>query len=342
MSEPNDHVPGVGVLVVQLGTPAAPTKEALRPFLAQFLSDPRVIDLNPLKWQLILRFIILRKRPARSAALYRNVWTDAGSPLMVHARAQVAGLQLRLGDGCRVVLGMRYGEPSVGDAMRSLVDAGIQRIVVFPMFPQFSCSTTGSIYDAVTQAANGRRCPLFFDRRRYMPALRYVPPYYDDPGYIAALRATIEDDIEAWGQRPERYLFTFHGLPQRYVDEGDPYRGHCETSARLLARALELSESQWVLGFQSRFGKEKWLTPYTDELLRDMGQQGVGSLAAACPGFTADCLETTDEIGREGGRLFADAGGQVLRLTPCLNAHPVWLDAMADIVRRESAGWVST
>ena len=332
--------PRVGVLIAQLGTPEAPTKEALRPYLKEFLSDPRVIDLNPFKWLPILHLFILPRRPARSAALYRNIWLPEGSPLMVHSRAQVEGLQQRLGDRFRVILGMRYGQPSIDAAVRTLMGEGIERILAFPMFPQFSCSTTGSLYDAINRAAMGRRCPLFFDRRRQMPTLRFVPPYYEHPAYIDALKTTIQEDVENAGRTPDRYLITFHGIPRRYIDEGDPYRRQCETTSHLLADALELTPAQWALGFQSRFGKEPWLEPYTEELLVELGKEGVRFLEATCPGFTADCLETLDEVGREGANQFRAGGGRELRLAPCLNAHPAWLDAMDIIVRRETAGWI--
>jgi len=259
---------------------------------------------------------------------------------MVHSRAQVEGLQQRLGDRFRVILGMRYGQPSIDDAVRTLMEEGIERILAFPMFPQFSCSTTGSLYDAINRAAVGRRCPLFFDRRRRMPALRFVPPYYEHPAYIDALKTTIQEDVENAGRTPDRYLITFHGIPRRYIDEGDPYRHQCETTAHLLADALELTPEQWALGFQSRFGKEPWLEPYTEELLVELGKEGVRFLEASCPGFTADCLETLDEIGREGANQLRQGGGEELRLAPCLNAHPAWLDAMDVIVRQETAGWI--
>jgi len=330
----------IGVLVAQLGTPEAPTKKALRSYLREFLSDPRVVDLHLLKWLPILYLFILTRRPSRSAALYRKIWQPGGSPLMIHSRAQVEGLQQRLGDAYRVVLGMRYGRPSVEEAMRSLAAENVERVLVFPMFPQFSCSTTGSIYDAVNRAACGRRCPLFFDRRRRMPTLRFVPPYYAHPAYIRALKTTIEEDVARWGTPPDQYLLTFHGIPRRYVDEGDPYPRHCQTTARLLADALGLGPEEWVLGFQSRFGKEPWLEPYTEDVLGRLGGAGVHHLVAACPGFTADCLETLDEIGREGATRFREGGGEDLHLVPCLNGHPSWLDAMAAIARQETAGWV--
>ena len=329
----------IGVLVAQLGTPQAPTARALRPYLRQFLSDPRVIDLHPLRWYPILYLFVLTRRPARSAALYANIWTDEGSPLMVHSQAQTRGLQERLGSAYRVVLGMRYGEPSIARAVQSLEQEGIERILVFPMYPQFSCATTGSIYDAVNRAALGRRCPWFFDRKRQMPALRFVPPYADHPAYINALKQSVAAAVARLSWTPDRYLITFHGIPRRYVDEGDPYRRHCEETARQLATALGLAEDEWVSGFQSRFGKEPWLEPYTEEVLARLGGQGVRRLVAICPGFTADCLETLDEIGREGAEQFSSGGGQQFHLVPCLNDHSAWLDAMATIARQELAGW---
>ncbi|MDE2704900.1 MAG: ferrochelatase [Gemmatimonadota bacterium] len=329
----------IGVLVAQLGTPQAPTARALRPYLRQFLSDPRVIDLHPLRWYPILYLFVLTRRPARSASLYANIWTDEGSPLMVHSQAQTRGLQERLGEAYRVVLGMRYGEPNIERAVQSLESEGIERILVFPMFPQFSCATTGSIYDAVNRAALGRRCPWFFARKRQMPALRFVPPYADHPAYINALKQSVAAAVARLSWTPDRYLITFHGIPQRYVDEGDPYRLQCEETARQLAAALGLAEDEWVSGFQSRFGKEPWLEPYTEDVLERLGGQGVRRLVAICPGFTSDCLETLDEIGREGAEQFAHGGGQQFHLVPCLNDHPAWLDAMATIARRELAGW---
>lgn len=329
----------IGVLVAQLGTPQAPTARALRPYLRQFLSDPRVIDLHPLKWYPILYLLVLTRRPARSAALYANIWTDEGSPLMVHSQAQTRGLQERLGAAYRVVLGMRYGEPSIARAVQSLEREGVERILVFPMYPQFSCATTGSIYDAVNRAALGRRCPWFFDHKRQMPALRFVPPYAAHPAYINALKQSVAEAVARLHWTPDRYLITFHGIPQRYVHEGDPYRRQCEETARLLATALGLADDEWTNGFQSRFGKEPWLEPYTEDVLARLGGQGVRRLVAVCPGFTADCLETLDEIGREGAELFSRGGGQQFHLVPCLNDHPAWLDAMAAIARQELAGW---
>ncbi len=334
-----DSTHPIGVLIAQLGTPEAPTAKALRPYLRQFLSDRRVIDLNPLNWWPILYLVVLTRRPARSARLYRRIWTEDGSPLLVHSRAQEKGVQARLGNGYRVVLGMRYGQPSIDAAMARFAAEGIERIVVLPMFPQFSCATTGSVYDAVTRAAFGRRCTLFFDRRRLMPTLRFVPPYFEHPDYIDSLRVIVEEQVQTLGRVPDRYLITFHGIPLRYVEEGDPYRDHCVRTAKLLAEALGLQAHQWVQCFQSRFGKEEWLQPYTEDILAELPAQGVKTLLATIPGFTADCLETLDEIGNEGEKIFCEAGGQQLSLAPCLNDHPRWLDAMASIVRSEASGW---
>ena len=211
----------IGVLVAQLGTPQAPTAKAVRPYLRQFLSDPRVVDLHPLKWYPILYLLVLTRRPARSAALYAKIWTDEGSPLMIHSKAQTKGLQERLGDDYRVILGMRYGEPSIQQAIKTLEVEGIDRILIFSMYPQFSSTTTGAIYDAVNRAANGRRCPWFFDRKRQMPTLRFVPPYFDHPAYIEALKQSITDETERLAWKPDRHLITFHCIPKRYVDEGD-------------------------------------------------------------------------------------------------------------------------
>jgi protoporphyrin/coproporphyrin ferrochelatase len=330
----------LGVLVVQLGTPSAPSRRAVRAYLGEFLSDRRVVDANPLLWQAALRLLILPWRAPRSAAMYRRIWTSAGSPLLVHSQAQAAGLQTRLGEGFRVVLGMRYGQPGLRRAVADLVAAGVERVLVLPMFPQFSVTTTGSVYAAAAAAAFGRRRPVPAGQARLLPALRYVPPYFDDPLYIGALRATVAASLSACDWQPERYLFTFHGLPARHVDEGDPYQDQCAATARCLAAALALDEGTWTVGYQSRFGRGAWLRPDTRQVLEAMARAGVRRLAVVCPGFTADCLETLEEVGNAGARLFARAGGGQLRLVPCLNAAPAWLEAMAAIVRREAGGWV--
>lgn len=329
----------IGVLVANLGTPDAPTAKALRPYLREFLSDMRVIDYHPLVWQPILRGIILNTRPARSARLYQRIWTDEGSPLLVNTRRQAEGLQARLGDEYRVIYGMRYGNPSIASAIAQLEAEGIDRILVFSMFPQYSYTTTASIYDATYTAAAGRRCPLFHSRKRHVPTLRFVPPYYAHPGYIAALKARLLE--QAAVESPDQWLFSFHGIPARYVRTGDPYREQCEQTAALLAASMGLPDGRWRVAFQSQFGPEKWLQPYTDAVIEAMPGEGIQQMVVTCPGFTSDCLETVDEIGHEGALQWQEGGGSAdgFHFVPCLNDHPLWLDAMADIVQQEAQGW---
>ncbi len=328
----------VGVLVAQLGTPNAPTAQAVRPYLREFLSDMRIIDYHPLLWQPILRGIILRVRPKKSAALYARIWTEDGSPLLHYSQRQVEGLQARLGEAYRVVLGMTYGQPSIAGAIEQLDAEGIDRIVVLPMYPQYSSTTTASVYDAVYKAAAGRRCPFFHDRKRHVPSLRFAAPYYDHPGYIEALA----EQIEAQAATPERYVFSFHGIPKRYDKTGDPYQAQCTVTAQRLAERLTLDEDAWMMTFQSQFGPEKWLGPDTEASIEALAEHGVGDVLVSCPGFAADCLETLDEIGNEAREAFAEAGGDPSRfhLAECLNDNPTWLDTLAEITRRESAGWV--
>ncbi len=332
----------IGVVVGQLGTPAAPTPQALRPYLRQFLSDMRVIDYPPLLWQPLLRGIILRTRPRRSAKLYRRIWTAEGSPLLVYSRRQVDRLQARLGESFEVVLGMRYGQPSLTDAIRGLEARGVDRIVVLPMYPQYSSTTTASIYDGAYQAAAGRRCPLFHERKRRVPTLRFVEPFYDHPGYIEAMRRHLIAQIEAMDAPPDVTILTFHGIPNRYVQTGDPYRAQCEETARLLAAAMGWDDSQWRLSFQSRFGPERWLEPYTDDLIHQLAHKKVGRVLVFSPGFTTDCLETLDELGNEGRAAFIEAGGSErdFTLAPCLNANPDWIDVLAGLARQNAAGWI--
>lgn len=330
-----------GVLVAQLGTPDAPTAQALRPYLRQFLSDMRVIDYSPFVWQPILRAIILRTRPRKSARLYARIWRDDGSPLLVHSNAQVEGLQQRLGAAYRVILGMTYGSPSIASALSTLAAEGIDRIIVLPMFPQFSSTTTASIYDAVYTAAAGRRCPLFHDRKRFVPALRFIAPYYADAGYIEAMRQHLAAEISALRHAPDRFVISFHGIPQRYAQTGDPYPAQCEQTAHLLAAAMSWQADNWIMCYQSRFGPEKWLEPATGAVLEALHGQGAASPLAFSPGFVTDCLETLDELGHEGRAQFAAGGGSAgqYHLAACLNAQPAFLDFLAALVARNAQGW---
>jgi ferrochelatase len=234
---------------------------------------------------------------------------------------------------------MRYGNPSIESAFATLESEGIDRIVVLPMFPQFSCTTTASIYDAVYQSAAGRRCPLFHDRKRDIPTLRFIPPYYDHPAYIHALKAHLTAQISQAETPPDKIIISFHGIPKRYIETGDPYRAQCERTAQLLAQAMNWRDDQWTLGFQSRFGPEKWLEPYTDEILEGLHHAGVEHPMIFSPGFVTDCLETLDELGNEGREQFAEGGGnpENFKFIACLNENRDWIDAMAGLVRLHSA-----
>lgn len=311
-----------GVLLVNLGSPAAPTPAAVRRYLKQFLSDRRVVDLPAPLWQPILRGIVLNTRPRRSAQLYRSIWTVEGPPLVANTARQAQGLARRLaGRGLAVAHAMTYGAPSVADGLAGL--AGCDRVLVLPMFPQHSASTQGAVFDAVAAA-------LRLAMR--VPDLDFVADFHDHPGYIDALAAGVRAHWADHG-RGERLLMSFHGLPQRNVDRGDPYAEQCRRTADLLARALDLDSGQWRLSFQSRFGRARWLEPATDEVLRDWGSQGLRRLDVICPGFVADCLETLEEIAIRGQRVFQGAGGGQFRYIGCLNDDPLWLDALAGLVQ---------
>lgn len=321
----------IGILLAQLGTPDAPTTAAVRRYLAEFLADRRVVDLNRAVWWLVLNGIILRTRPAKSAELYRKVWTPEGSPLLCTTNAQAAALAKGLGGEIRVEVAMRYGNPSTASAIDKLIDWGAERILLFPMYPQYSAATTGSTYDAVYDA---------FPKHRYVPALRVVPPYYDHPLYIDALAASVRQALAKRERKPDKFLISFHGIPQRYADSGDPYPQHCEATMRALAKAMGWTPDDYLMTYQSRFGREPWLHPYTDETLMSLGKQGVRDVMALCPGFIADCLETIDEIGNLGKEQFLEGGGTSLELVPCLNVRDEWVGAMVSIVRGELCGWV--
>jgi ferrochelatase len=321
----------IGIILAQLGTPEAPTPPALRRYLREFLSDPRVLELPPLRRWLLLNLVILPRRPQKSAALYRRIWTERGSPLLLNTREQAEKLEEALGGIASVTAGMRYGSPSIASAIDELVRGGAGRLLVFSMYPQYAGATWGSTCDAVFAALAGRRS---------VPALRFVPPYPVDPAYIGALAAAAREEFARLPWQPDRVVFSFHGLPRRFIARGEVYEEQARATAGLLAEALELSPADYVLTFQSRFGREEWLQPYTDETLRRLAAGGFLRVAVICPGFTADCLETLDEIGNEGRKVFLEAGGKELRLLPCLNAHPAWIEAMAAIARRELSGWI--
>ena len=322
----NPIAPTTGILITNLGTPDAPTPAALRKYLAQFLWDPRVIETPGLLWWPVLHGIILRLRPRRSARAYREVWTDAGSPLLDISQRQCEALRSALGEGpgepCRVELGMRYGNPSIHAALEKLRSYNISKLLVLPLYPQYSAATTASTFDAVADVLK---------TWRRIPELRMVRSYHDDPGYIAALAQSIRSH---WAQhgKPDKLLFSFHGLPESYVLAGDPYRDECVASARRVARQLDLQEDTWEVSFQSRFGPRKWLQPYTDKLLQKWGGSGISHVQVICPGFAADCLETLEEIAIQNRNFFLAAGGKTFSYIPALNDSPAHITALCDII----------
>ena len=329
----HDAIPRVGVLISNLGTPAAPEAAALRPYLREFLSDPRVIELPRWKWWPILHLFVLPTRPRKSAELYRKVWSDQGSPLLAITRRQAAGVAARLrpslGEQVRVAVGMRYGEPSIAGALEELARAGCRRILVLPLYPQYSAATTGSTFDAVFAEIGSWR---------WVPELRTVGGYHDDAGYVDTLAASVRELWQRDGE-PEKLLFSFHGMPVRYFRAGDPYHCFCQKTARLVAERLELPADRWLLAFQSLFGREEWLKPYTDATVRRLAGEGVRSLDVVCPGFSADCLETLEEIDGLNREFFAHAGGERFRFVPCLNDREDHLDFLGALAARHLAGW---
>jgi ferrochelatase len=320
-----------GVLLIQLGTPDAPTVPALRRYLRQFLGDPRVIEAPRLTWWFVLHFLVLPFRPRQSAAKYQRIWDPVtGSPLLHWTRRQVAELQKALPD-VPVSFGMQVGNPSLVSAVHALIERGVERLIVLPMYPQYSATTTASATDVLFQALM---------RERRVPALRIVPPYYDRPAYLDAVTAVIRDDLSRLSWQPEHYLLSFHGIPIRYAQSGDPYATHVKRTTAELIRRLGWPRDKWTQTFQSLFGREEWLKPYTEHTLIRLAKQGIKRVFVATPGFTSDCLETIDEIGREAREAFQRAGGEELRQCPCLNDHPAWIEAMKTLVLEEGRGWL--
>ena len=324
--------PKTAVLLVNLGTPTAPTAPALRRYLAQFLSDPRLIEIPRPVWWLILHGIVLRLRPKKSAQKYAKIWTPEGSPLAAHTARQAKLLRGALGSdpGIRVAHAMRYGEPAIGATLDSLKAEGARRILVLPLYPQYAASSSASVFDAVAS---------WMQRTRNLPELRFVRSYFDHPGYIAALAASVS---EYWAKhgRPAKLLMSFHGVPSYTLDRGDPYHCECQATARLLAQALGLPDSQWQIAFQSRFGRAEWLKPYTQQTLVDLARQGVGRVDVICPGFAGDCLETLEEIDMEVRAAFLAAGGGEFHYIPCLNERDDWIAALAAIARSHLGDWL--
>lgn len=323
----------VGVLITNLGTPDAPVPSALRRYLAEFLSDPRVVGIPRLIWWFILHGIVLRVRPKKSAAAYKTVWTERGSPLLFHTQDQAEALEKALksewGDDLVVTFAMRYGNPSIKSVLQKLQDQGVDRLLVLPLYPQYSASTTASTFDAISAD---------FVKRRWLPQLRFVSSYHDDEGYIDAMAEHIRQYWQQHGQA-EKLVMSYHGIPLYYLHEGDPYHCHCLKTSRLLAEKLGLEPEQHLTTFQSRFGKAQWLQPYTDATLKSLPGQGVKSIDVFCPGFSADCLETIEEIGEENREYFIENGGDKFSYIPALNAEAVHIDALSALIRRHLSGW---
>jgi ferrochelatase len=323
----------LGVLLVNTGTPDAPTPEAVRRYLKEFLSDRRVVELPRLLWLPVLYGYILRTRPVESAAAYRKIWTDQGSPLLLHMKDIASALQeklsVRLSGATHVEIGMSYGKPSIDSALASLYQNFARRLLVMPMYPQYSGSSTGSVFDAVTAALK---------RRRWIPELHFINHYHDSAGYISALAASTRDFWDLHG-RGERLLFSFHGLPRRMLDEGDPYHCQCHKTARLVAESLELDEGDWQVGFQSRLGRQEWLRPYTDDILESWAAEKLGKIDVISPCFAVDCLETLEEIAIRYASDFSAAGGGELRYIPALNARDDHISFLSRLIERNVAGW---
>jgi ferrochelatase len=331
MTRPTDHPqiaePKIGVLLVNLGTPDAPEARAVRRYLAEFLSDPRVIEIPRLAWKPILHGIILRTRPKKSAEAYNQIWTNEGSPLRVIAHRQADALRERL-PKLSVHYAMRYGHPGIAGALDNMTAEGCARILVAPLYPQYSAATTATANDAVFAA---------LARMRWQPAIRALPPYYDDPLYIGALATNLSRQIAALDFQPERLLLSFHGMPVRTLELGDPYHCHCQKTARLLGEALARDVD---VAFQSRFGRAKWLEPATDATLAAYPKNGIKRIAVATPGFSADCIETLEELGIRGRRTFLHGGGERFALLDCLNDSPESIAMLERLIERELAGWV--
>jgi ferrochelatase len=324
----------IGVLVVNLGTPEAPTTGAVRRFLREFLSDPRVIEYPRLIWWLILNLVILLIRPSRSAAAYRKIWTEQGSPLMVHSQAIVDKLRDRLATSTvptHVELAMTYGEPSIGAAIDKLVASGARRILTVPLYPQYSGTTTAAVFDGVVRA---------LQEHRWIPESRFINDYHDAPAYISALATSIREYWSSNG-RGDKLLMSFHGVPKSTLENGDPYHCQCQKTGRMLAEELGLAEHEWALSFQSRVGREDWLAPYTDETVRKFGEQSLTRIDVICPGFSADCLETLEEIAMQNAEFFIAAGGESLHYIPALNARDDHIAFLQQLISRHVHDWAA-
>jgi protoporphyrin/coproporphyrin ferrochelatase len=332
LKPPADHpdiaLPKIGVLLINLGTPDLPEPGAVRVYLRQFLSDPRVIEIPPLVWQPILRGVILNTRPRKSAHAYRQVWTDEGSPLAVITRRQARALEGSFGENVLVDYAMRYGRPAIGDRIEALKSKGCERILLAPLYPQYCAATTATANDEAFR---------HLAKMRWQPAVRTLPPYHDDPGYIMALKGSVEESLASLAFEPQAIVASFHGMPERTLHLGDPYHCHCRKTVRLLSEALG---RELKVAFQSRFGRAKWLEPATEDVLKAFPAQGVTKVALVAPGFSADCLETLEELAIRGQEVFLKTGGTHFAYLPCLNDSPTGMKMLRSIIGRELEGWL--
>lgn len=332
---PSDHPPvrsgRVGLLMVNLGTPDAPDAPAVKRYLGEFLSDRRVIEIPPIAWQPILRGIILNTRPKKSAEAYAKVWSDEGSPLAAITRRQAEGMQARLGDAVMVDWAMRYGKPSIPEGLDALKEAGCDRILLAPLYPQYCAATSATVFDKAAETLAGMR---------WQPALRTLPPYHDETAYIDALASDLLRQLDALSFEPEVMLLSFHGMPERTLELGDPYHCHCQKTSRLLQEKLARPGLRFRTTFQSRFGPAKWLEPATDTVIEEEASNGTKRLVIAAPGFAADCLETLEELAIQGAEQFSEAGGEDFAALSCLNDSEAGMAMLEAILRRELAGWI--
>ncbi len=323
----------LGILLVNLGTPDAPTPTAVRRYLAEFLSDPRVVSIPRILWQPLLHGIVLRTRPKRSAMAYQSIWSDAGSPLLAISRRQELALrnrlQERLSSKFELALAMRYGNPAIPAALEQLRQANVQRLLVLPLYPQYSATTTAAIFDAITNE---------LQRWRWLPELRFINRYSREPAYVKALAESIWTFRQQQGEA-DKLLFSFHGIPKDYAEAGDPYVEECRQTTRDTVRLLGLHDAQWQLSFQSRFGRQEWVKPYTDATLKEWGQTGIRGVQVVCPAFSADCLETLEEIAVENRDCFLAAGGKEYAYIPALNDRPEHIDMLVQLIIRHIQGW---
>ena len=322
----------IGVLITNLGTPDAPNKKELKVYLNQFLSDPRVIELPKILWQIILKLVILQIRPSKSAEAYKQIWTDKGSPLLDIANRQLNKIQSSFSSKNENIVfevGMRYGNPSIPDALLKLQKKQVRRLLVLPMYPQYCAATTGSTFDEVTNV---------LQKWRWIPEMRFINQYFEEKNYIEALSNSIKS---FWKKtpKPQKIIFSYHGIPKRYLTNGDPYHCFCLKTTRLVKEQMGLSDDEIMTTFQSRFGREEWLKPYTSETLKELPKQGIKNIHIISPGFSSDCLETLEELEEENKEYFMESGGENYHYIPCLNDHDDHIDVFVNLIKKHTQGW---